>query len=168
MKFNRVEYTELEAAALQWLRYEQRCLFVMTQRGVAMLGDPDVFGITAKRRTIEIEIKMTLADFKRDASKRSRRSRDSMPHLKPWKFYFLTPPKLAERIKDMLPPGAGLMTLGAPSRFMPTREARVMVSAECNSAAQELAVRHLKQAAEHMSATLVRQHARLFEALKGN
>lgn len=166
--FDPVEYCELEAAALQWLRYENRCFLVSCQRGVAMLGDPDVFGVNPKRQTIEIEIKMTLADFKADASKRSRRMREGLPYLKPWKFYFLAPVKLSQKIAPLLPAGAGLLTLGNCGRFMVTREIKCIAAAVSNPHARQLVARDLFKAAQHMSATLVKQQGKLYKAMRGN
>ena len=75
-------------------------------------GQPDVFGVTAARYTMEIEIKRSLSDFRADATKPSRNPilRDGFRLQRlPKHFWYLVPPELADRVEPLVPDWAGLM-----------------------------------------------------------
>lgn len=103
----------LELLAMRWLRWEKRCIIVLTERSprAQSCGEPDVLGITKDRYMYEIEVKRTISDFRADAEKPSRKFRDDgwrTPKL-PKQFYYLVPSKLAEKVNGELPDWAGLM-----------------------------------------------------------
>ena len=66
--------TLLKAIACSWLRYKRQCPIIFTERilgyGHGGKGVADVMALTKDRRLIEIETKITLHDFKKDALKR--------------------------------------------------------------------------------------------------
>lgn len=60
--------------AFNWLRYEQGCHLITFERTpLETEARPDVLGMTRNRQLIEIEIKVDLADLRRDSSKEHRR-----------------------------------------------------------------------------------------------
>lgn len=60
--------------AFNWLRYEQGCHLITFERTpLETESRPDVLGMLRNRQLVEIEIKVDLADLRRDASKKHRR-----------------------------------------------------------------------------------------------
>ena len=103
----------LTASALFWLLTTGKCKLVTVERGLSW-GNPDALGVNEERRLTEIEVKVSYSDFKANGTKgyiqylnKIDCDRSDMPSL----YYFLAPPKLAERIKDEIPHYAGLMTV---------------------------------------------------------
>ena len=109
----------LELMAMQWLRWDRRCMIVLTERSPRqwVCGRPDVLGITCARYLIEIEIKRSLSDFRADAKKSSRLNR--MHYLKkhPKQFYYLIPRELLPSVSPIVPEWAGLITGPTPKSF---------------------------------------------------
>jgi hypothetical protein len=104
----------LEFMALKFLRYQKRCMLVICERSPRQdyCGVPDVFGVTAARYTMEIEVKRTLSDFRADSKKPSRqmvfRNNLRLQRL-PKYFWYLVPPELAAKVEPLVPEWAGLM-----------------------------------------------------------
>lgn len=99
-----------------WLRKEKDCPLVLTERSPRHgMGQPDVLGITDHRYLLEIEIKESMADFRANKNKFHIRNRealgDSVADRFPKQFWFLVPPKLAEKVHPEVPAWAGLLTL---------------------------------------------------------
>jgi hypothetical protein len=88
---------KLKYAALFWLRIDQRCPFIATEVGEFLA---DCIGINAKKM-IEIEVKVSLADLKKDATKPKhyfyRKGYDG--NWIPNYFYYAVPPDLVEAAK---------------------------------------------------------------------
>lgn len=147
----------LEAAAVEWLRYERQCLLVCLERS-PVWGDyrPDVFGVCRRRQTIEIECKRTVADFRADAGKRITSWRKTGA-LNVRQFYYIVPPAIADAVRPLLPDYAGLLTLGSTDATF-TRLPRVEVEhgAPVNRAAKRLTVLEMARMAKHQTATLHR------------
>lgn len=102
----------LELMAMRWLRWEKRCVIVITERSPRALwcGEPDVLGMTKDRYLYEIEVKRSLSDFRADAKKPSRAwSRNTRPEMFPKQFYYLVPNEMAFKVNGELPDWAGLM-----------------------------------------------------------
>lgn len=93
----------LIAAGLQWLRYERACSLVMIERGPRFWAHrPDLVGITRDRYCVEVEIKMTVSDYKADERKE---------RTKPRELWYLMPPDIA---RECVTWQAGLLTLATP------------------------------------------------------
>lgn len=146
--------TELVASAAQWLRYKRQCFLIATERGLYPWGRPDVFGVTLQRRTIEVEVKVTLADFRANAKKRI----SGLPraHWHPWQFYFIVPPALVESVALELPEWSGLLTLDTYRDYLPCRVVKVVKRSPCNDLSPQVKVRDLAEMAKHMSGTITR------------
>ena len=103
----------LELLAMRWLRWEKRCIIVLTERSPRSnhCGEPDVIGVTKDRFMYEIEVKRSLSDFRADAQKPSRkfRSEEWRAPKMPKQFYYLVPNALAHKVIGELPDWAGLM-----------------------------------------------------------
>lgn len=149
------------AAAVQWLRYQSQCSIVAIERGISVGGTPDVIGLTPKRYVTEIEIKRTVADFKRNAKKLAgfQRGRSvffgtGWERARPRLFYFLVPPEILEKVRPLLEPEQGLMVLGNTSRYQGVPDIRVVRNATPSARAKRLTVAQCVQMAKHQTGTL--------------
>jgi hypothetical protein len=161
----------LRSAALEYLRYEQQCKLVCTERS-PFPNDPcvpDVVGVTAKRKVIEIEIKVSWADFKINREKTSL-FRRRFYGVKPWKYSFIVPPDLVDRVKEALEDGEGLMTVSAGSSlYTGLPKVVVIKSAPYDKDSQELRLREIVKMVSHQTGTLtsaMAKVARLKEELR--
>lgn len=104
----------LELMAMRWLRFERRHVIVIKERSPRAwpCGRPDILGITTARHLTEIEIKRTVADFKADAVKPTRRSREFYLSKMPKLFYYLVPISIADKVAPLVPAWAGLLKAG--------------------------------------------------------
>lgn len=101
----------LETRALHWLLYKGGCHYAVCERSPRPItGEPDVLGVKAGRRMVEIEIKRSVSDFRANAKKRHVVNRDIYIDRWPYQFYFLVPLALKNKVLPILPSWAGLMT----------------------------------------------------------
>jgi len=144
----------LRAVAVEYLRYERGCKVVALER-TPLTGDPcvpDVVGLNATRRLVEIEIKRTWADFKANREKWSMARRKSRG-LAPYQFFFLVPPDLAEKILPTLEEGEGLLTLAGVSSYSGLPKAVVRKVAR-PSGAKPLRMQEVIRMVGHQTGTL--------------
>lgn len=113
-----IKYTArtLRALAYDYLRYERLCYAVAFERS-PLGGKPDVLGLDNRRQLHEIEIKISKADFDRDAKKPHRAKlmhtlERAYPNV-PATLSYLVPPKLVNHVLENAPPYAGVMTPNA-------------------------------------------------------
>jgi hypothetical protein len=97
----------LRAVVASWMRYARGCAIVTFERGPNYGDRPDVYGVNESRFGVEVEIKVSLSDFKRDLGKRKW----DYQWIAPKFFYFMVPRSLVEKVRPILPEGAGLLTL---------------------------------------------------------
>jgi hypothetical protein len=99
-----MNHTELVNRAEKWLKNTLHCRVVFTELVAYTLSGetPDAIG-WVHQRSILVECKCSLSDFRADQKKRSRQL--NMPALGSWRFY-LTPPDLLS--KNIIPFGWGL------------------------------------------------------------
>lgn len=158
----------LEAAAVEWLRYERQCLLVCLER-TPVLGwyRPDVFGVCKRRHTVEIEVKRTVADFKADAGKRiTNWRRDGSLNVR--QFYYLVPPSIADAVRPLLPDYAGLLTVGQPATtWAKLPRVEVEHGAPVNRAAKRLTLLEMGRMAKHQTATLHRLLTYIVKGVEG-
>lgn len=113
-----IKYTArtLRALAYEYLRYEHGCYAVAFER--SPLGDkPDVVGLDKRRQMREIEIKISKADFNRDAHKPHRiklmdKLQRQYPRVHNY-LYYLVPSKLVNHVLENAPKHAGVLTPNA-------------------------------------------------------
>jgi hypothetical protein len=103
----------LRALAYEYLRYESGCMLVCFER--SPLGSkPDVLGLDKRRFLQEIEIKISKADFNRDAKKQHRiKLMQNLERAYPREHNFLSylvPPELVNHVLANAPAYAGVMT----------------------------------------------------------
>lgn len=150
----------LTAAAVAWLRYDRRCLMVCLERcpiDTAGLYIPDIIGLTRDRRLVEIEIKISVADFKANAKKRAIMCGDR-PSVS--QFYYIVPTKLVGKVEPA--DGEGLMTLSSVRKYgHPTIE--VIKPAKVNASARKLSVYEVGRMMMHQTGTLHRALAAMAE-----
>ncbi len=147
----------MRAAAIGWLRYEQRCFLVCWERSPWSANNyrPDLLGVNRERKVIEVEFKQTLADFKANARKHGLRWRQQVGLENPVRFYFAVPPRLVEKIKPLLPEGCGLLTLEElDGRFGPRIE--VVTGARHDRTAERLTKLQIARMVMHQTGTLHR------------
>ena len=150
----------LLASGSEYLRYERGCYLVTWQRGPWPKMRPDILGVTTGRKTIEIEVKTSLYDFRANVHKRGQRLRARGRHC-PHQFYFLVPPQLVEKIRAELPAGAGLLTVGGEQRISGTAKIEVIVSAPVHRRAERLGLQDIVKLVRHQSGTLCSAAAKL-------
>jgi len=104
MKFEKSEALKSKYKALYCLRLKQRCVFIATEVGPYAA---DVMGIT-EEKTIEVEVKTSLQDFKADFNKRKHYLYDNDRDINwemrwiPNVFYFAVPSNIVEDCKKIL------------------------------------------------------------------
>lgn len=103
MKIEKSDARRMKFYALRWLRLEQRCMFIATEAGSF---NSDALGIN-EEKMIEIEVKVTMQDFKNDFNKwkHNRYSgyfSESVDQWVPNYFYFAMPDELIEDAKLFL------------------------------------------------------------------
>jgi hypothetical protein len=125
---------------LRWLRFERRCAMVMHERSPWWTGGvPDVIGVTQSAQVIEVEIKISMADFRKDADKyRHRIGRY------PWQFYYAVPEVLRDKAtaEMQLFPAAGLLSVSKLSIAV------LVLRAETNKTAEKLTESQWKRAVD--------------------
>lgn len=112
--------TGLRALGTEWLRYTRGCYLITHERSPwqdngAWAQRPDILGLDKNRHTIEIEIKVSKADFLHDADKRHRKNLESNILMRyvsaPNQLYYLVPRKLVDIVIKYAPPFAGVLTI---------------------------------------------------------
>ena len=108
----------LTTHSLKWLLLERKCVMACTERG--FWGKPDALGLTKGRKLIEVETKISLADFNANQDKYYIRMMDghfndtdlsNQYSTMPTEFFYIVPEFLAEKILKRIPPYAGLLTV---------------------------------------------------------
>ena len=110
----------LKHYAAHWLKWEKNCPLVMFERSPRTwhAGQPDVIGITKSRHMLEIEIKISMSDFRANARKRHIEMRNNPDpviaekylRMAPKQFWFMVPRKMLDSALREVPDYAGLMT----------------------------------------------------------
>lgn len=104
------EKRHMEIAAVQFLLWQKQCVLFTKERG-GHLGNPDVLGVTKSRHMIEIEIKSSVSDFRRNKKKAGQIALASAPELGPHYFYYMVSPDIAAKVLPEVEGKYGLMTL---------------------------------------------------------
>lgn len=117
---------------------------------------PDVAGVTKARRVMEIEVKISRADFRKDREKRivEWRARGLCPYV-PAQFYFIVPPDLVPCVMEEAPAEAGVLTITDRVRFG-TRVVECVRGSKLDPRATTLSLRDIVRAVQHQSGTLQR------------
>lgn len=147
----------LKAAALCWLRYTRKYPLIISERTLWSDWIPDALGVTHDRHLVEVEVKISVSDFRADAHKK----RALLQAAGMWRGpvvarkYYLVAPQIAEAVRAELPVGCGLLMpriwdMGALD-YLTT-----LVNAERNPLATRLSVREVVGMVRLQSNTLCR------------
>ena len=89
---------EVKYKIAEYFRYKRQASLVLFERGLPYCdGNPDVLIVTPERKLIEVEVKVSWADFKNDAKKYKWRMKNNYGHQE-HVFYYGAPIELASRI----------------------------------------------------------------------
>ena len=79
----------IKACVACYFRYKRQCVIVSFERPINnYLSKPDVFAVDKSRRLIEVEVKITMADFRNDIKKRIWNYRERLSDLYPMPYQF--------------------------------------------------------------------------------
>lgn len=143
----------IKAAVACWLRYDRQCPIVTLDRGVYQReGIPDVLAVATDRRIVEVEVKVSLSDFRVDASKR-KWAWEEATGKGPKLFYYAVPNELVAKVRPLLQDGHGLLTVG-DHFYLGNRTVTVVVNAKRNGKAPRMTMRQMVDLVKNQSGTL--------------
>jgi len=160
----------LRACAVEFLRYQRDCKMVCLERSPFLIEhkrrngqvsveqdpcNPDVVGVTEARRVVEIEIKRTFSDFKKNREKTSMFRRQFL-NIMPSQFYFLVPPNLVAKVEPLLEQKEGLLTTMTHHRSAYTNMPvlRIVKDASVMRDSRRLTLREMVRMVMHQTGTL--------------
>lgn len=154
----------LKAAAASWLRYEKKCPLITFERGLGF-GNPDVLGVNPSHFLIEVEVKISVSDFKVDAEKRkwlvlesarehSKNGKKYKVHGVPKFFYYMVPMDLVDTIKPLMKASHGLITCSGYSSHTGYPIIREIISASVELLAERVTTKDFIRLVKHQSGTL--------------
>ena len=105
---------EVKTAVASYLRYQRQCLLVSFERGPDdyALEYPDVLAVTDDMRLLEVEVKISVSDFRNDSKKRKWHP-SLLDRVAGRTFFYAVPRELIDAVKPCLRKGAGLMSCGS-------------------------------------------------------
>lgn len=112
---SQTEHGHMEIGAVQFLLWQKKCVLFAKERG-GVMGNPDILGIGKDRTIYEIEIKCSVADFRRNKEKSMQKFLAQHPELGRHFFYYMVSPFIAEKVIFEVEPKFGLMTLDGKSQ----------------------------------------------------
>lgn len=142
----------IRARVASWLRYERQCPIISFERGLSTFSRPDILAVTKTRHLVEVEVKVSLADFRHDAKKHKWRLYNRpMIHAdeRPRQFYFAVPEEMEEAAAGELRDSAGLLSVAKGGKVS------VSVRAPTNKESPRLPLRDLIEMVRAQSGTLV-------------
>lgn len=148
----------IRACCANWLRYDRHCALIAFERGLHWQIKPDVIGITDERFMIEIEVKVSIADLRRDF-KKMRWTKYHHGHY-PRLFYYAVPRDLVEKARPIIPDRAGLMAPAEDTRYGSHRM-RVVKRAPIDPLAKRASMRQMVDLVKHQSGTLCKLAAKV-------
>ena len=156
---------EIKAIMAAYWRYKRQAAVVAFERGIdAAIHVPDVQIVTKDRRLVEIEVKITRADFSADAKKRVWMFRDRGIRPMPYQFYYAMPHDLAESVLADVRPDCGLLGVLPSKRAWERHSDRVICikKAPSNKDAGRLSLKQCVAMVKHQTGTLCSMAERLY------
>ncbi len=147
-------YIEMMRDGMTYLRYDQQAVLLTWERSPWHEHNPDIFAVFPDRRTTEIEIKRSLADFKKDKEKYIW-NRRKFGQLWPHRFYYFVPPELVDKVTPLLEHGCGLLTKVGRYDVTNISKLKVVVKAKVQPTAHKLTTREIVEMAKHQSGAMV-------------
>ena len=92
--------SHVKASVASYFRYKKQCPLITFERPLKHnMGQPDILVITKNRKIVEVEVKVSLSDFKNDTKKKIWNYRSKLPDLypMPYQFYYAVPEKLKDK-----------------------------------------------------------------------
>lgn len=102
--------------------------------GLFSWGEADYVVVTKARFLVEIEIKVSPTDFKRDILKKKWKSGDREKMVR--RFYYAVPLEMVDKIREFLPEDAGLITVEQTKSY--GYRVKVVKESEVNRNAREM------------------------------
>ena len=100
---------QLKTSSLWWLRLIRRCPLLVFEFGFEWCARPDVYGIDERRFAVEVEVKVSAADLKRELCKQKySRPATYRPGL-PRQFYLCVPADLVDLAMQIKRPEWGVL-----------------------------------------------------------
>ena len=148
---------EVKYYVFTYLRYQRQCPLVTFERalhcGVAV---PDILAVDKSRYLTEVEVKVSLADFRADTKKRKWNMQARGFRVGPRKFYYAAPNDLAIQIKEELPDHAGLLSVSHQvyGSGYDKNNTFVLATAPVNKKAKRLTTKELIAMVKNQTGTL--------------
>lgn len=158
MRMNRAQTLDYEnrSGDLPPICGESLKVLVAFERSHWPIGRPDVIAVTKSRKVIEVECKITAADFRANKEKRTENFRRECGLYCPHQFYYMVPPTMVEVVKSEVEDGYGLMTYSEKlSRWSKLPSLEIAKPAKINHNADALGVRDIVKLVMAQSGTLV-------------
>ena len=151
---------KVKAAVLSYCRYSMQCPLVALEANCRLQtfnygGQADVLAVTKNRLLVETEVKLNLADLRRDRNKAKHKAFREGARIYPTaRFYFAVPKDIANSVKlicDQLYPYAGVLGVDGLSEqdVILFREAKLLSN-------RKLSWEELYRMAREQSATICR------------
>ena len=158
----------IKACVANYYRYQRQCPIVALEAWNYHYppNQPDVLVVDVKNRLIEVEVKVSLSDFKADRKKKIWQVREMNPNEWPWQVYFAVPDVLVEKVQPVLPEGCGLLEVSSKwhEMYLLERAVKCVVKAPTHKGKAKLSDHYLQTIIAAQSATLCRTLARLTRA----
>ena len=159
----------IKACIANYYRYQRQCPIVALEAWNYRYPNyqPDVLVVDKQNRLIEIEVKVSLTDFKADRKKKIWQVRRMDPNEWPWQVYFAVPDHLIEKVQPELPAGCGLLEISSKWLVMDNIEMAVKCAgkAPTHKGGANVSDRYLQTIIAAQSATLCRSLSKI-EKLK--
>jgi len=154
----------------EYYRYERQAPIFSFERSVGSYGNhhPDILVVTNKRRLVEIEVKVSLSDFKADAKKRIWAARDSGWCAMPYQFYYAIPDYLVEKILPLVRKDCGVLSVKYRRDFF-SKSVMCNRRAPINKKSKKLSLTRATKMAYNQTGTLcslMEKNYKLTETLK--
>jgi len=149
-----MDYWQVVKEVVGYFRYKRQCELVAFERMIGSLQwvtRPDVLVVNKQRYLTEVEIKLTMSDYRADQKKRVWERRRSHPERDlNRQFYYAAPADLAEKIKPELREGCGLLAI----RDVNFDAVSVAARAPVRAAAKRLPLRLIAEMVKAQTGTL--------------
>ena len=168
---------EVKSSIAAYFRYKKQFPIVSFERtfnGYYGNGIPDILCVSKDRKLVEIEVKVSLSDFKADINK--SRWKHVYKELEPYNRYFAVPKSIAEACLNVLkewrttdhPIGdSGLLVVSDKEDFYGNHEVSQELSPKRNTKAQKLSLKHLSSIVKALSGSICSLYTKLVKLQKG-
>lgn len=143
---------QLRASAAAYLRYVRQYPVIAFERGLDYSNRPDILAVTKSKYLVEVEIKVTVADFKNDRKKR-KYQHEVWHGVKRRQFYYCVSRHIVDKVLTLLPQDCGLMTLG-DRKVYGTTQIKIVRKGPVNRTAGPITLRQVVEMVRNQSGTL--------------